>query len=74
MADNLQGKLLLVHGTSGLITPLSHTLRMADALARAGKSFDMLILPEQSHSFTHKPTRPYMFEVSRRYFQEHLKP
>jgi len=74
LADNLQGKLLLVHGTSDLIAPLSHTLRMADALARAGKSFDMLIMPEQTHSFTHKPTRPYMFEVSRRYFQEHLKP
>ena len=72
LADRLRGKLLLIHGTSDTSAPVSHVLRMADALARADRPFDMLILPEQSHSF---PTRRrYVRETIRRYFQEHLQP
>lgn len=71
VAGNLQGRLLLIHGTSDANATLSATLKMADALARAGRPFDLLILPEQNHhpSGEHEP---FWIDQIRRYFQEHL--
>lgn len=68
LAGNLKGKLLLIHGTSDIWVPFSHTMKMVDALFRAGKSYDLMVLPEQGHG------GPYVQEAARRYFQEHLKP
>ena len=72
LAGNLKGKLLLVHGTSDVNVPFSVTMRMVDALIRAGKFFDLVVVPEGSHSSTAGPT--YAWEAARRYFHEHLKP
>ena len=76
LADNLKGKLLLVHGTSDNVAPLSDTMKMAAALIRAGKPYDLIVLPEQDHFFPSSPgkARTYWQEAIRRYFQEHLRP
>ena len=73
LAGELKGRLLLIHGTSDIDVPISHTIRMVDALIRAGKPYDLLILPEQPHEAS-GISRTYMLEAIRRYFQEHLKP
>ena len=73
LAGNLKGKLLLIHGTSDVIAPLSHTMKMVEALIRVGKPFDLLVMPKETHSYA-RGGRPYVFEAIRRYFQEHLKP
>jgi dipeptidyl aminopeptidase/acylaminoacyl peptidase len=49
MADKLQGHLLLVHGDVDDNVNVSSTLRFADALIKANKDFDLLIVPNQSH-------------------------
>src|SRR5256885_7801256 len=49
MADKLQGHLLLVHGDIDDNVNVSSTLRFADALIKANKDFDLLIVPNQSH-------------------------
>jgi dipeptidyl aminopeptidase/acylaminoacyl peptidase len=72
LAGKLKGKLLLIHGTNDYVVPLSETMKMVDALVRAGKPFDLLILPGQGHNL--RGTSPYWGEAHRRYFQEHLKP
>jgi dipeptidyl aminopeptidase/acylaminoacyl peptidase len=41
-AGNLKGKLLLVHGTSDPGTLFSGTIKMVDALARAGKPYEVV--------------------------------
>jgi dipeptidyl-peptidase-4 len=51
LAKNLEGKLLLIHGTSDDVAPFSHVMKVADALIKAGKAFDMLVLPEVNHYF-----------------------
>lgn len=71
LAGNLKGKLLLIHGTSDNVAPVSETMKMVDALVRAGRPFDLLLLPEQGHSLWRLP---YWRDAVRRYFQEHLKP
>ena len=74
LAGNLKGKLLLVVGTSDVL--ISETMKVVDALIRAGKPYDLLVLPEQYHSFLSFPgtARTYFWDAMRRYFQEHLKP
>ncbi|MFC2164167.1 DPP IV N-terminal domain-containing protein [Acidobacteriota bacterium] len=86
IAGNLEGKLLLMKGTSDPWCRLAHTLHMAEALIRAGKFFDMLIMPERTHHLAYTYPLPdadweeiqkemlYSWEVVRRYFQEHLRP
>ncbi len=75
-AGNLKGKLLLMHGTSDFTPPFSHTMKMVEALIRAGKPYDLIMLPEQDHFFPSSTgkARTYWQKAIRRYFQEHLKP
>ena len=49
LAPNLQGRLLLIHGDMDNNVHPAHTLRMAQALIKEGKRFDMLLLPGQNH-------------------------
>ncbi|WP_434424858.1 DPP IV N-terminal domain-containing protein [Nannocystis pusilla] len=50
LAGNLRGALKLMHGTSDDQAPLSTTMRMADALIRADKRFELLIMPGDGHN------------------------
>lgn len=52
LAKNLKGHLMLVHGEADNNVHPASTLRMADALLKAGKNFDLVILPGQGHIFT----------------------
>jgi len=51
LAKNLQGHLLLVTGETDANVHPGNTYRLADALIKAGKDFDMLVLPGQSHHY-----------------------
>ena len=46
VAKNLKGKLLLAHGTMDNNVPPYNTLLVVDALIKANKDFDLLMLPE----------------------------
>ena len=48
-AGNLRGKLFLMVGELDTNVPPESTLRLADAFIKAGKDFDLLILPGQNH-------------------------
>lgn len=48
-ADKLRGKLFLMVGELDTNVPPESTLRLADALIKAGKDFDLLVLPSQDH-------------------------
>lgn len=49
IADNLCGKLLLMHGMLEDANSVANTFRMAEALRKANKNFDMLVLPNIGH-------------------------
>ena len=66
-AGNLEGKLLLMHGMLDPMTPLASTLRLVEALQKANKSFDMLLLPNDGHFMCSYATRRAWD-----YFVEHL--
>ncbi len=51
VAKNLKGKLLLAHGTLDNNVPPNNTLLVVDALIKANKDFDLLMLPNQPHGY-----------------------
>ena len=71
IAANLKGHLLLVHGDIDNNVHPGNTMRVVDALIRAGKRFDMLILPQQRHGFGNMNEYFYWRMVD--FFSEHLK-
>jgi len=70
IASRLKGKLLLVHGDIDENVHPGCTLRVVDALIRANKRFDMLLLPGQRHGFG--DMNEYFFWRMADYFSEHL--
>jgi dipeptidyl aminopeptidase/acylaminoacyl peptidase len=71
IAGNLKGAYKMMHGTSDTNASVSTTMRMADALIRANKPYELLIMP----GIPHTPLPPhdrYYFEDQLRFFTRHL--
>ncbi|HEY3779996.1 MAG TPA: DPP IV N-terminal domain-containing protein [Fimbriimonadaceae bacterium] len=49
-AKDLNGKLMLYYGTADNNVHPSNTLQLVQALQRAGKSFDLMVRPDEGHS------------------------
>jgi dipeptidyl-peptidase 4 len=50
-AKNLKGRLMLAHGTMDTNVPPYQTMLIADALIKANKDFDLILLPNQNHGY-----------------------
>jgi dipeptidyl-peptidase-4 len=48
---NLKGHLLLAHGTMDTNVPPDNTLLVVDALIKANKDFDLLMIPNANHGY-----------------------
>mgnify|MGYP001764868886 CR=1 FL=1 len=70
-AANLKGKLFLIHGMMDDNVPPTNTTLVADALMKAGKDFDMLMLPNARHGFG--ADGPYIMRRRWDYFVQHLR-
>ncbi|MBV9656906.1 MAG: DPP IV N-terminal domain-containing protein [Verrucomicrobia bacterium] len=71
-AANLRVPLLLIHGTADDNVYFRHTLRLADALFRAGRSFDLLPLSGLTHMMPDPIVRERESERLVRHFRENL--
>ena len=72
-AEDLEGRLLLVHGTSDVNAPFSTTMRIVDALVRANRPHDLVVLPGEDHYFR-GPGGNYMWDRALHFLWEHLAP
>jgi len=70
LAKNLKGNLLLATGDIDNNVHPAGTLRMVDALIKANKRFDMLVIPGKRHGFGDATN--YFFWVRADYFAKHL--
>jgi dipeptidyl aminopeptidase/acylaminoacyl peptidase len=70
VAANLKGKLLLAHGAMDDNVPVYNTYLVVDALVKANKDFDLIILPHQRHGFGADSN--YMTRRRWDYFVKHL--
>lgn len=67
---NLKGHLLLAHGTMDDNVPPSNTLLVVDALIKANKDFDLLLIPNVPHGYG--PASQYMTRRRWDYFVRYL--
>ena len=70
LAANLKGHLLLVHGEVDNNVHPANTMRLVDALIKANKRFDLLIIPGARHAFG--SAQPYFTQRMWDFFAEHL--
>ncbi len=69
-AKNLKGHLLLAHGTMDDNVPPNNTLLVVDALIKANKDFDLLMIPNVPHGYG--PANNYMARRRWDYFVRYL--
>ncbi len=69
-AKNLKGHLLLAHGTMDDNVPPYNTLLLVDALIKANKDFDLLMIPNAHHGYGE--ASPYMMRRRWDYFVRYL--
>jgi dipeptidyl-peptidase-4 len=70
VAKNLKGKLLLMHGMMDDNVPPQNTYLVMEALIKANKDFDLILLPSQRHGFG--SDGPYVMRRRWDYFVRHL--
>jgi len=70
IAKNLKGHLLLAHGTIDNNVPPYNTLLVVDALIKANKDFDLIMLPNERHGYA--DDTPYMTRRRWDYFVRYL--
>jgi dipeptidyl-peptidase-4 len=70
LAKNLKGHLMLITGDIDNNVHPANTYRLADALIKANKRFDMFVLPGVRHSF--QPVSGYVNWLRGDYFARHL--
>jgi dipeptidyl-peptidase-4 len=61
LANQLQGTLLLVHGSADDNVHYQNTMYYAEALVEAGKQFDMQIYSNKNHSLLGEKTRNHLY-------------
>ena len=69
-ASNLKGKLLLTYGTLDDNVHGNLTLRVAEELIKANKTFDMFVFPNRNHGYA---AEPYVIRRTWDYLVEHLR-
>lgn len=70
LAGNLKGKLLLAVGELDANVHPAHTMQLIDALIKANKDFDLLLLPNRTHFLDDES--PYYIRKRWDYFVRHL--
>ena len=71
-AAELKRPLLLVHGTADDNVYFRHTLKLCDALFRAGKEFELLPLSGSTHMVPDPVATEQLWSRIARFFQRHL--
>lgn len=72
-AKNLEGKLLLVHGTGDDNVHYQNTEMLVDELIKHNKQFQMMAYPNRTHGiYEGKNTRKHLYTMIYNFFQENL--
>ncbi len=71
-AGDLQGKLLLIHGTADDNVHVQNTLEFAERLVQEGKQFDMMLYTNRNHGIYGGNTRMHLFTLIENYLNDNL--
>ena len=73
MAQNLSGRLFLIHSTADDNVHLQNTYEYTNKLIEANKQFDMFIYPNRNHSIFGGNTREHLYQMKFDYLERNLK-
>ena len=71
-AKDLKAKLLLIHGTSDDNVHMQNTMAFVDALVKAGKQYQLEVVPGQRHGFRGKDAVNFRNTAIAKFFEENL--
>jgi dipeptidyl-peptidase-4 len=69
-ADRLESEFLLIHGTGDDNVHFQNAVQLVSALQRAGKQFDFMLYPNQTHSIS--DAQGHLFQLMTDWVVEHL--
>ncbi len=72
MAENLTGRLFLIHGTADDNVHFQNTMEYVDQLVQAGKQFDMFVYPNRNHNIRGGNTRMHLYQMMSDYLKRNL--
>ncbi|MGI6073329.1 MAG: S9 family peptidase [Fermentimonas sp.] len=72
LAGQLQGDLLIIHGTSDDNVHLQNTIEYSRALIENNKHFDLFLFPDKNHSILGERSRFYLYSKVIDYFKDKL--
>ena len=72
LAENLEGNLLLIHGTADDNVHFQNAVEYSRALIAAGKHFDMFYFPDKDHFISGGNAREYLYEKVIRFYKDNL--
>lgn len=73
LAENLHGRLFLIHGTADDNVHFQNVLEYADRLVQSGKQFDMFVYPNRNHSIAGGNVRHHLYQMMFQYLERNLK-
>jgi dipeptidyl-peptidase-4 len=71
-AEDLQGRLFLIHGTADDNVHFQNSTEYIDRLVQAGKQFDLFIYPNRNHGIYGGNTRVHLFRMKSDYIFRNL--
>lgn len=72
LAHNLQGNLLLIHGTTDDNVHVQNTMEYTRSLIKADKQFDMFIFPDKNHFINGGNSRVYLYNKVIDFFKKNF--
>lgn len=72
LANQLEGNLLVIHGSADDNVHFQNTMEYTNALIDAGKQFDMFVMPDRDHSMRGVKNRNYIYDKVIKYFKQNM--
>ena len=72
-AEDLQGDILIVHGSADDNVHVQNTMEFIERLVQADKQFDMMIYTNRNHGIYGGNTRYHLYKKFTNFLEEHLK-
>lgn len=72
VAGNLQGKLLLIHGSADDNVHVQNSMDLAELLVQRDIPFDMAVYTDKNHSIYGGKTRDHLYKKMISYLRTHL--
>lgn len=74
LADRADAPVMLIHGKDDTVVPYDHSTKMASALKKSGKPYEMVTLEGEDHWMSKSETRLKMLEAAVGFVERHNPP